>query len=125
MYGLGGGIVAKHENILPFFYGMMFSDFATTLPHKGEDCQFRKAFRNLLLSLCTPSPSLRWSACHRDSPLTAVGHSCLLFFLDSSQDIHPALNDGGVRSTVAKISAPSVIASETSRGQGTCSLRGV
>ena len=58
------GIVAKHENILPFFYGMMFSDFATTLPHKGEDCQFRKAFRNLLLSLCTPSPSLRWYACH-------------------------------------------------------------
>ena len=99
MGGLVVGIVAKHENILPFFYGMMFSDFATTLPHKGEDCQFRKAFRNLLLSLCTPSPSLRWYAYHGDSPLTAVRRRYLLFFLDSSQDIHPALNDGGVRST--------------------------
>ena len=33
----------------------------------------------------------------------------MCFFLDSSQDIHPALNDDGVRSAVAKISAPSVI----------------
>ena len=63
--GLVLGIVAKYENILPFFYGMMFPDFAKTLPHKGEDCQFRKAFRNLLLSLCTPSPSLRWHAMPR------------------------------------------------------------
>ena len=36
----------------------------------------------------------------------------MLNLLDSSQDIHPALNDGGMHATVANISAPSVIASE-------------
>ena len=103
MGGLVVGIVAKHENILPFFYGMMFSDFATTLPHKGEDCQFRKAFRNLLLSLCTPSPSLRWYACPGDSPLTAVRHRYLLFFLLDHSSPRLLAYDGRVHATKANI----------------------
>ena len=41
----------------------------------------------------------------------SVNHRYLLFFLDSSQDIHHALNDGGVRPTVVKI-LPLVIQSE-------------